>query len=63
MWKNIGNPRFSWKLKRVYAGGLSESYNGLSLDLGENKSYLKILLVATQLSRLRYGRLFTTVED
>lgn len=56
MWKNIGNPRFPWKLKRVYAAGLGESYDALSLDLGENKSYLKILLVATQLSRLHYCR-------
>ena len=64
MWKNSGNPSFPWKLKREStAGHLSESYDVLIRDLGENKSYLKILLVVTRPFRLRYGSLLASVGD
>lgn len=49
MWKNSGNPSFPWKLKLVSAADhLSQSYDVLSRDLGENTRSLKILLVAAQ---------------
>ena len=66
MWKNSGNPSYPWKLKRVsVAKNLSESYDVLSQDLGENTRYLKIFLhvVAFQPLRPRYGKLFATVGD
>ena len=64
MWKNNGNPSFPWKLKRESAAGhLSESNDVLSRDLGGNKRYLKILLVATQPFRSRHGSLFVSVGN
>ena len=62
MWKNSDNPSFPWKLRRVSADGhLSESYDGLLRDSGENMKYLKLLLAADQPLRPIHGRLFAAI--